>query len=132
MGIVGHHPQALESGPLAAVRLPDGQTVQAIVLRRIKDRDGSWWYQLTVSLWARVETRNGSGDRLSGEPAPTEFLAPAHAVSPIDGHEYSSVATWRHPATLRRDHRNPLRRPRPDGRELPWDDDYSPDADFGV
>lgn len=128
----GQRTGGLETGPLASVLLPDGQSVHAMVMRRIKDRDGSWWYLLTVSLWARVETRNRSHDRLTGEPAPIQFLAPAAVVTPIDGQDYTAVATWRHPATLRRDRRNPLQRPRPDGRPVPWDDDYVPDTDFGA
>jgi hypothetical protein len=121
-----------ETGPPATVRLPDGQSVQAMVLRRIRERDGSWWYLLNVSLWTRVETRSRARDRLTGEPAPTQFLAPASVVTPLDGQDYAAVATWRHPATLRRDRRNPLSRPRPDGRPVPWDDDYTAGADFGA
>lgn len=104
-----------------------------MVIRRIRDADGSWWYELNVSLWARVATHHRSTDRIAGEPAPTVFLAPAAVVTPIKGQDYRGVAIWRHPATLRRAHRNPLQRPRPDGRPVPWEDDYpGVDNDFGA
>src|SRR5689334_17110672 len=82
---VGQGTGAPESGPLATVRLPNGQSVRAVALQRIKDRDGSWRYLLTVSLWARVESRNRLHDWLTGEPAPIRFLAPAAIVTPING-----------------------------------------------
>src|SRR5689334_21531487 len=116
----GWHAETSEIGPLTYVRLPDGQVVQAMVLRRIRDFDGSWWYQPNVSLWAGVETRSRAQNRLAGEPTPTQFLAPATAVTPIDGQDYSAVPTWRHPATLRRDHRPHPQRPRLGG-PVPWD-----------
>lgn len=103
-----------------------------MVMRRIRDADGSWWFELNLTLWSRVETHHRSVDRIAGEPAPTVFLAPGASVTPIKGQDYRGVATWRHPATLRRTRRNPLQRTRPGGA-VPWDDDYpGVDNDFGA
>ncbi len=81
------------------------------MIRRIRDADGSWWYQLNVALWARVETHHRTADRITGEPAPILFLAPAATVTPIKGQDYRGVSTWRHPATLRRTCRKRLEVP---------------------
>ncbi|MEU3459424.1 hypothetical protein ABZ721_05630 [Streptomyces sp. NPDC006733] len=133
----GRGTTARETGPPAVVRLPDGQCVRAMVLRRIRDADGSWWYELSVTLWARVETRRRTVDRIAGEPAPIVFLAPAAAVTPIEGQDYRGVATWRHPATLRRTRRSQPPHPGPasgpNRTAAPWDDDHpGPDTDFGA
>jgi hypothetical protein len=95
----GQQPEA--PGPPALVHLPDDQVVQAAVCERIQERDGSWWYRLELLLWTRVETGDG---RLSGEPGPVTFLAPAAAVEPISGYEreYAELPTHRHPAAARR------------------------------
>ncbi|NEA77234.1 hypothetical protein [Streptomyces sp. SID13588] len=107
-----------------------------MVIRRIRDADGSWWYELNVTLWARVAVRHRTTNRITGEPAPISFFAPAAAVTPVDGQNYTGVSTWRHPATLRRarrvlGHSGPGSGP--NRTALPWDDDYpGPDTDFGA
>jgi hypothetical protein len=96
----GERAQAAEGGPLAEVRLADGQTVRAVVRRRLQEWDGSWWYEMELPLWARVETPDG---RLTAEPDSTLFLAPwPKAVSPVEGQDYRSVPTKRHPTAIRR------------------------------
>ncbi|MGA5565301.1 hypothetical protein ACPCUV_29600 [Streptomyces platensis] len=41
--------------PQADVTLPDGQHLQAGVVRRRRDRSGMWWYDLEIELPDRVE-----------------------------------------------------------------------------
>ncbi|QTI87216.1 hypothetical protein [Streptomyces sp. AgN23] len=106
------------SGPWVRVRLPDDQVVRAALRARIQERDGSWWYALELTLWGRLETRDG---RLAGEPVPVDFLAPATDVRPIEDQRkaYAAVPTRRHPVAVRRaaQRRTPLSRSGP----MPWD-----------
>ncbi|KOT49918.1 hypothetical protein ADK43_34940 [Streptomyces rimosus subsp. rimosus] len=46
-------------GPLVKVTLPDGQTVRAVVIRRRRDRSGTWWYGCELTLPGRVDTARG-------------------------------------------------------------------------
>ncbi|MFR9754779.1 hypothetical protein [Streptomyces sp. TR06-5] len=105
-------------GPVAVVRLPDGQAVLAVVRGRRQEADGSWWYELELPLFARTQTRDG---RLRAEPEPVHFLAPASqdVVLAVPGEDYGEVPTRRDPAAVRRDaRRRILGRPRP---SFPWD-----------
>lgn len=107
-----------EDGPVAVVRLPDGQAVLAVVRGRRQESDGSWWYELELSLFARTETRDG---RLRAEPEAVHFLAPAarDVVLAVPGQDYGDVPTWRHPTALRREtQRRHLGRPR---APMPWE-----------
>jgi hypothetical protein len=107
-----------EDGPVAVVRLPDGQAVLAVVRGRRQEADGSWWYELALSLYSRAQTRDG---RLRAEPESVHFLAPGtrDAVLAVPGQDYSDVPTWRHPAAVRREtRRRRLGRPR---APMPWD-----------
>lgn len=91
-------------GPVAVVRLPDGQAVLAVVRGRRQESDGSWWYVLELPLFTRAETRDG---RLRAEPEPVHFLAPAtdDVVLAVPGEDYREVPTWRAPSALRREAR---------------------------
>ncbi|OKI16648.1 DUF6233 domain-containing protein [Streptomyces sp. CB03911] len=62
------------SHPRARVTLPDGQTVDALVLARERAEDGTWWYSLRLTL-----------------PGPTkvDFKASPPTVQPIPGEDYS-------------------------------------------
>jgi hypothetical protein len=82
-------PQA--DGPLVRVRLHDGQHLYAVVKGRRREADGSWWYALQIHLPARTEIRG----RLTDEPSPVDFLAPAGRCEPIDGQAYDQVPTER-------------------------------------
>jgi hypothetical protein len=74
-----------------AVRLPDDQTIRAAVRSRVQRNDGSWWYQVEITLYSTVET----GIHLSAESSSVAFLAPAGACSPLPDQDYSSVPTER-------------------------------------
>ncbi|MCF6526332.1 hypothetical protein [Streptomyces sp. JJ36] len=105
-------------GPVAVVRLPDGQAVLTVVRGRRQEADGSWWYELELPLFTRAEAGDG---RLRPEPEPVSFFAPGtqDVVLAVPGEDYSGVPTWRHPAAVRREaRRRRLGRPR---RPLPWD-----------
>ncbi|GAB2607163.1 hypothetical protein GCM10027168_45000 [Streptomyces capparidis] len=84
--------------PVVLVRLHDGQLVDAAVLARILQDDGTWWYRLAIDLPMRVQ---GSDGRLTCEPCPWEFEAPADRVTARPGQDYSTVPTHRSPAALR-------------------------------
>jgi hypothetical protein len=78
-------------GPLVRVNLYDGQRLYAVVKGRRREADGSWWYALQIHLPARTEIRG----RLTDEPSPVDFLAPAGRCEPIDGQAYDQVPTER-------------------------------------
>ncbi len=88
-----HLPQA--DGPLVRVRLHDGQELYAVVRGRRREADGSWWYALQIRLPSPTEV----GGRLTDEPVPVDFLAPAERCEPLDGQDYALVPTERHGAT---------------------------------
>lgn len=82
-------PQA--DGPLVRVTLHDGQPLYAVVKGRRRESDGSWWYLLQVHLPAATQ-RFG---RITDEPAPIDFTAPASRCEPIEGEAYGQVPTER-------------------------------------
>jgi hypothetical protein len=86
-------PQA--DGPLVRVRLHDGQRLYAVVRRRRREADGRWWYDLRIHLPSATQTRG----RLTDEPAPVDFRAPAERCEPIAGQAYDQVPTERHGVT---------------------------------
>ncbi|MGW2355206.1 DUF6233 domain-containing protein [Actinacidiphila glaucinigra] len=86
-------PQA--DGPLVQVRLHDGQTLYAVVKSRRYETDGSGWYELKIHLPSAIDVRG----RLTDQPAPVVFLAPASRCEPIEGQPYDRVPTIRHDAT---------------------------------
>jgi uncharacterized protein DUF6233 len=86
-------PQA--DGPLVRVRLHDGQALYAVVKRRRRERDGTWWYALQIHLPAATEQHGVLAD----EPAPVGFLAPAGRCEPVEGQAYDTVPTERHGVT---------------------------------
>ncbi len=85
-------------GPLVWCGLPDGHSVTPQLRARRQQPDGTWAYELELSLWAVVETPG----RIGFEPDSVVFLAPAAKVTPIDGVDYRSVPTRRVPRTVRR------------------------------
>ncbi len=104
-------------GPPVEVDLADGQTVQAALIQRRQERDGTWWFRVSlVGIWTKNELPNGT---VRAEPDDIVFDAPAHAVHPRPGLEraYADVPTWRHPTWLRRRHRALPRHAPP----APWD-----------
>ncbi|GAB7036077.1 DUF6233 domain-containing protein [Streptomyces sp. NPDC021749] len=74
--------------PRAEVTLPDGQHLQAVVLRRRLDRSGTWWYDLAVELPDRVDDRR-RGPSLGSRTV--TFCAPFPLVQPIPGVSYASL-----------------------------------------
>lgn len=58
----------LADGPLVRVELHDGQHLYAVVKRRGREADTTWWYDLQIHLPAATH-RYG---RLSDEPAPVD------------------------------------------------------------
>ncbi|MBM9506654.1 DUF6233 domain-containing protein [Actinacidiphila acididurans] len=85
----------LADGPLVRVELHDGQALFAVVKRRRKEADGTWWYDLQIHLPAATQTFG----RLTDEPAPVDFRAPAERCEPIQGQAYDTVPTERHGVT---------------------------------
>lgn len=82
-------------GPLVRVRLHDGQELYAVVLRRRRETDGSWWYQLQIHLPMATDVRG----RLHDEPSPVDFLASAARCTPVEGQSYDQVPTERRGVT---------------------------------
>lgn len=102
--------------PQVTVKLPDGQVLRASVRQRRQEADGSWWFLVMITLIVRFQGANG---RLTAEPEPASFWAPAAdgVCTPIEGEDYSAVPTYRDPALLRRQVRTRAagqRRPPPD------------------
>jgi hypothetical protein len=79
------------AGPLAKVQLPDGQTILAVVLGRTRQRDGTWWYDLEVTLLAKVDRPQAPS---RAEPFPVRFRAPFPLVQPIEGQLYDGYAAF--------------------------------------
>ncbi|GAB2582135.1 hypothetical protein GCM10027168_13600 [Streptomyces capparidis] len=105
--------------PVAILRLHDGQVVDVAVLARVLEDDGRWWYRVSLDLPMRVQGPDG---RLSCEPSPVEFQAPADRVTARPDQDYTAVPTVRSPAALRafRGHR-PRRGPRGGASAAPPD-----------
>jgi hypothetical protein len=82
-------PQA--DGPLVKVRLPDGQTLYAVMKSRRREADGSWWMDLQIHLPSPGTDRG----RLLAVPAAIDFRAPAGTCEPIEGQSYDAVPTMR-------------------------------------
>lgn len=78
-------------GPLVRVTLHDGQQFYAVVKGRRREADTSWWYLLQIHLPAATQ-RLG---RLTDEPAPVDFTAPASRCEPIESQAYDQVPTER-------------------------------------
>jgi hypothetical protein len=78
-------------GPLVDVTLPDGQHLYAVVKSRVREPDGSWWYDLQIHLPSQASDRG----RLLALPAAIDFRAPAALCQPIDGQPYDQVPTTR-------------------------------------
>lgn len=76
------------SHPRADVTLPDGQHLQASVLRRRRDRSGVWWYDLEIELPDRIDDRR-HGPALTSRTV--AFSAPHPVVQRISGEDYSSL-----------------------------------------
>ncbi|WP_225848596.1 DUF6233 domain-containing protein [Streptomyces sp. HPF1205] len=77
------------------VELHDGQHLYAVVKRRRRESDGSWWYDLQIHLPSATRTYG----RLADEPAPVDFRAPATRCEPVEGQPYEQVPTERHGVT---------------------------------
>jgi len=76
-------------GPLVRLALPDGQRLYAVVRRRRRERDGSWWYDLQVQLASQAEERG----RLVAQPSSVDVRVPARDCTPVPGQDYSGVPT---------------------------------------
>jgi hypothetical protein len=102
----------------ARVRLPDQQTLEAVIRERRQEADGSWWYLCSITLIVRFVRGDG---RLTAEPEPCSFWAPAAGgvVTAIEGQDYSTVPTHRDPGLLRRE---AIARARGNGRRRPTDE----------
>ncbi|WP_225847584.1 DUF6233 domain-containing protein [Streptomyces sp. HPF1205] len=66
-----------------------------MVKRRRKEADTTWWHDLQIHLPAATQ-RYG---RLTDEPAPVDFQAPASRCDPVQGQAYDQVPTERHGVT---------------------------------
>ncbi|TDC04915.1 hypothetical protein E1265_35715 [Streptomyces sp. 8K308] len=86
-------------GPPVRLKLPDGQELQAVLLRRRQADDGSWWYLVAIPLWGPEQRPDGT---LVAALEPVECWAPAKACTPAPGEDYDQV---------------PIDRPR---RRPPW------------
>ena len=84
-------------GPRARVTLPDGQTLDCVVLGRSREMDGTWWYDLEIVLVSKVEVR---GAYPRAEPQPVQFRAPYPIVQPIEGQDYSQPTAAEQPPTV--------------------------------
>ncbi|MEU1621508.1 DUF6233 domain-containing protein [Streptomyces sp. NPDC005722] len=78
-------------GPWVTVRLPDGQDLRAMVLQRRLEHDGSWWYEVVITLLERGDVHGV----MKAVPAPVSFWAPSAACTPLEGEDYSLVPTTR-------------------------------------
>ncbi|MBC2879809.1 MULTISPECIES: DUF6233 domain-containing protein [Streptomyces] len=80
--------EEMEQGrrPMALVFLPDGQTVEAAVLRRRRDRAGRWWYDCLLEVPDRIDLPHGPRPHVQA----IEFSAlyPDY-VAPLSGEDYS-------------------------------------------
>ncbi|MDJ0345229.1 DUF6233 domain-containing protein [Streptomyces sp. H10-C2] len=75
-------------GPQARLTLPDGQGIDAEVIRRERDSAGVWWYTLRIDLPSRVDTPTGS----HVEPRTVEVSGRyPDEVQPIAGEDYSGL-----------------------------------------
>ncbi|MEV4441329.1 DUF6233 domain-containing protein [Streptomyces sp. NPDC049577] len=83
------HPQT--PAPAVWVELPDGQSVTAEFLARIRQPSG-WWCELRLTVWGELHLPSGD---LVPEPCEVVFRVPAGMVTPIDGTDYSTVPTRR-------------------------------------
>ncbi|MFH8371383.1 hypothetical protein [Streptomyces sp. NPDC018031] len=79
-------------GPLVEVVTFDGQVLTGRLLERWQAPSGTWFYTVSVTLWASVQTRDG---QVVAEPADTIFDAPATHVHRIEGVSYEAVPTRR-------------------------------------
>ncbi|GGP01119.1 hypothetical protein [Wenjunlia tyrosinilytica] len=86
-------------GPQAVLRLPDGQSLHTTVSHRFQEADGSWWYDVEVTLWNVVIDRSGIR---TAEPYPITIRVAADNVSPIDGQDYRTVPTTRSHLAVKR------------------------------
>lgn len=82
------------AGPRVAVRLPDQQTVLAVLCEQWQGVSGQWFCDVEVHVWAHTQGRTGQD---TAEPAPVRFSVPAPQVSRVPGVSYSGVPTRRHP-----------------------------------
>lgn len=78
----------MPTGPLAHVRLPDGQTISAVVVGRTRDRHGTWWYDLEITLLARIDRPRTAA---RAEPFTVRFTAPYPTVQPLPGQDYADL-----------------------------------------
>ncbi|MGI5341864.1 hypothetical protein ACQEVS_32900 [Streptomyces sp. CA-181903] len=64
--------------PHVLVFLPDGQTVEAAVLRRRRDRAGRWWYDCALEVPDRIDLPHGPRptSRRSSSPRSTPTTSP--------------------------------------------------------
>jgi hypothetical protein len=79
-------------GPLVRLTLPDGQRLYAVVRRRRRERDGSWWYDLQVQLASQAEERG----KLVAQPSSVDVRVPARHCAPVPGQDYTAVPTERY------------------------------------
>lgn len=62
-----------------------------MVLERRQEHDGSWWYQVVITLLEKNDVHGV----MKAVPAPVSFWAPSATCSPIEGEDYVLVPTTR-------------------------------------
>ncbi|MCX4826071.1 DUF6233 domain-containing protein [Streptomyces sp. NBC_01142] len=85
-------PPSPPPAPAIRIVLYDGQELTGRLHRRWQGSTGSWFYRVSVTLWASTQL----GARDVPEPADVEFDAPQTHVRPIDGVCYEGVPLTRH------------------------------------
>jgi hypothetical protein len=70
------------------VSLPDDQVVEARAIRRARDHEGIWWYEVELTLYSRLEV---TATHSRAEPQPVQFWAPYPLVQPIEGERYDAL-----------------------------------------
>lgn len=63
-----------------------------MVLSRTRDQHGTWWYDLEITLFARID-RPGAPAR--AEPFTVRFTAPYPIVQPVAGQVYTGLPAHR-------------------------------------
>lgn len=70
------------------VWLPGGQELCVVMIGRRRDPDGTWWCDVALAVWSRVDLPTGQA---GVEPFAVTFPMPMDRVEPVPGQDYSAV-----------------------------------------